>query len=220
MKRLLLSTAIVCGALWFHPQHASADVIYTLDTTNDFGVSGAGPYAQVDIHFIDSTHATANFTRLGVFSFGEMGLDVNASTFGITNLSFTQRVGDSQTPSYTVSFGTKVGGVGNFALDYTVNPNGFSDSVTQASFDIHNTSGTWADETQVLTASVPEAAAHVFNPNAPANNNSFFASGGPTTCDDCVINPTDGGSVPEPASIAILGLGVLGIGAVTARKRR
>jgi PEP-CTERM motif len=217
MKRLLATTAIIAGAMFFHAP-AYADVIYTLDTTNDFGVSGVGPYAQVDIHFVDSTHATATFSRFGVFSFGEMGLDINASSFDITNLSFTKRVGDSKDPDYTVTMGGKVGGIGNFALDYTVNPNGFSDAVTMASFTITDKSGTWADETKVLTTSVPEAAAHVFNPNAPPEKNSFFASGGPTTCDDCTPTPT--GVVPEPASIAILGLGVLGIGAVTARKRR
>jgi hypothetical protein len=215
MKRLLATTAIVCGALWFHPPHASADVIYTINSSNDTGVSGAGPFAQVDIHFVNSTTATATFSRLDSFTFGEMGLDINASTFSITGLQFVLAPGSS-TPTYTVVMGGKVGGIGNFALDYSANPNGFSDSVVEANFTIHDTSGTWADETQVLTSSVPEAAVHAF---VGANGNSFFASGGPSNCNDCVINPTDGGSAPEPATIALLGIGLLGTLAAARRKR-
>lgn len=205
---------LVVGACFFRvPAHA--DVIYTIDTTNDFGTSGAGPFAQVDIHLVDSTHATATFSRLGSFVFGEMGLDINATTFGISGLTFTQNPGDSKTPVYSVVMGGKVGGIGNFALDYAVNPNGFSDAVIQASFTIHDTSGSWADETQVLTSSVPEAAVHAFT----STGGSFFGSGGPTNCTDCVINPT-GGSAPEPGTLAILGVGALGLGLVRRRRAR
>lgn len=215
MKRLLATTAIVCGALWFHPPHASADVIYTLNSSNDTGTSGAGPFAQVDIHLVNSTTATATFSRLDSFVFGEMGLDINASTFNISGLAFTLAASSNQTPTYTVQLGGKVGGVGNFALDYVDNPNGFTDAVTQASFTITDTSGTFADESHVLNSTVPEAAVHAFT----STGGSFFASGGPTVCTDCVINPTDGGSAPEPATIALLGVGLLGTLAAARRKR-
>ena len=152
MKKLLLSTTVVFGALYFGSLPVRADVIYTLDTSNDTsvgsgsGAGGPGPYAQVDIHLIDSTHATALFSGLNSFSFGEMGLDINATHFGISGLSFILAPGVTKTPSYTVVMGGKVGSVGNFALDYTDNPNGASDAVSSASFAIHNTSGTWANE--------------------------------------------------------------------------
>ena len=83
---------------------------------------GPGPYAQVDIHLIDSTHATALFSGLNSFSSSaKMGLDINATHFGISGLSFILAPGVTKTPSYTVVMGGKVGSVGNFALDYTDN---------------------------------------------------------------------------------------------------
>ena len=112
MRAYLLATAaaigVVLGALCTAP--ARADVVYTIDATNDFGTSGAGPFAQVDIHFIDSTHATAEFTRLGTFVFGEMGLDINASTFGISGLSVRHEPGSTRKPRTILSaWGRKSG---------------------------------------------------------------------------------------------------------------
>lgn len=214
MKAYLLAgaaaIAVVAGALCSAP--ARADVIYTLNATNDFGTSGNGPFAQVDIHFIDSTHATAEFTRLNGFVFGEMGLDINAATFAISGLSFQLAGSSNKTPTYTISLGGKVGGIGDFALDYVDNPNGFSDAVTEAKFNIQNTSGTWADEAHVLTASVPEAAVHAFT----GNGGSFFASGGPTG----VTPPPPPPPVPtpEPISLSLLGIGLMGL--AIARRRR
>lgn len=203
--RLLTTTAIVVGALL--PIAARADIIYTLNASNDTGTSGAGPYAQVDIHLVDATHATATFTGLGTFVFGEMGLDINATGFGISGLAFTLAPSSNQTPTYSVVMGGKVGGIGNFALDYATNPNGFTDAVTQASFTIHDTTGSWANEQSVLNNTVPEAAAHSFT----ATGGSFFSSGGPTSCTDstgCGINLL---SVAEPGSLALLGVGMLGL---------
>jgi hypothetical protein len=88
--------------------------------------------------------------------------------------------------------------------------------VTEAKFTLTNTSGTWADETQVLTDAVPEAAAHAFK--IANGGKSFFTSGGPSSCDDgCVINPVIV-DTPEPAAMAVLGVGFAGM--VAARRRR
>ena len=221
MKKLLLSTAVVAGAMFFGPS-AFADVIYTLNTSNDTsvatgsGAGGPGPYAQVDIHLIDATHATALFSSLNSFSFGEMGLDINAVHFGISGLTFTLAPGVTKTPTYTAVMGGKVGSVGNFALDYTDNPNGASDAVSSASFAIHNTSGTWASENVVLNNVVPEAAVHAFW----TNGNSFFASGGPSVvCPTCGPGTTGTGIPEPPFSLAFMGLAIFGLGMVQAAKR-
>ena len=215
MRKLLLSTSVVFGALYFGSLPVRADVIYALNASNDTPTSGAGPYAQVDIHLVDSTHATATFTRIGSFVFGEMGLDINAALFGISDLAFTKNAGDTKTPSYSINLGGKVGGVGNFALDYVSNPSGFSDSVTAASFLITDKSGTWADAAHVLNSAVPEAAVHAFT----STGGSFFASGGPSVnCPDCSPTPVIV-DAPEPVSMAVLGVGMAGLGYVRRQRR-
>ena len=225
MKQLLLPAAIVFGALYFGSLPVRADVIYTLNTSNDTtvktgsGAGGPGPYAQVEIHLIDATHATAMFSGLNSFVFGEMGLDINASSFGISGLSFTLAPGVTKTPDYTIDLGGKVGSVGNFALDYLSSPNGASDAVSSASFTILNKSGTWASDTNVLIErTVPAATLASFW----TNGNSFFASGGPSVSSARPCGPgTTGAPVPEPVSMAVLlGVGMAGCTLGYVRRRR
>jgi hypothetical protein len=217
----LLGSAAVAALLLAGGPAAQADIIYVLGESNTAG-QGPGPYGYALLDYVDSTHATLTYAVINqpgfIYTFGEVGANVNATTFTSSAPTFTLAPGSS-TPTYTASSGS-LDGFGNFTLDETVVPNGFSDSVVLLSFNIVNTSGTWATDADVLTANSGGnfVATHFF-----ANGNSAFtADTVHCTVGACpVITPFDVQPVPEPGSLSLMGSGLMGMAGVIAwRKRR
>jgi hypothetical protein len=179
-------------------------------------ISGyAGPYAQVQIVQSGNT-ATVTMTSLtsggNIYLFGDgssTALNVNASSFTVTGISGSNAGTGFIAPTFTVANppGTSTtDGFGSFNLTID-NSDGFKNSLDTLTFTVTNTGTTnWSSASDVLIANANGAlaAAHIFVTSDPANlSNGALATG----------YAGNGGavSVPEPASIVLLGIGVLGI---------
>ena len=197
MNKIKYIAAVLIAIAGLGLQQAKADFIFNL-TVGNSGLSGfPGPYATVDVHLVDPTHATISFTSLtnggNIYLFGGVNavdVNVNATTWTIGSFVATNS-GTGFTPGPLSDGGS--GNVDGFGtLNQTVNSSdGFTHASNFISFGLTNTSGTWLSDTTVLIANAQGAfaAAHIFVTTSPANaSNSalvtgFAANGGSTVPD-------------------------------------
>ena len=175
---------------------AHADLILTSNAGNA-AISGfPGPYATVDVHLIDSTHATVEFTSLtnsgNIYLMGDGGtvaVNVNATSWAISFLT------DSNSGTGFTPGPLSDGGAGNEdgSFNQTVNSfDGFTHSADDIKIELTNTGGTWTDVNSVLIGNSQGqlAAEHIFVTASPANaTNGAIVTGFAT-----------GRDAPHPAS--------------------
>lgn len=204
---------------------ASADLIFSLGTGNS-AISGfTGPYATVDVHLVSATVATIKFTSDtaagNIYLLGDggtVGVNVNAATWTLSGITGSN-AGTGFTPGPWSDGGAgNEDGFGSF--NQTINSfDGFTHSSDTVSFTLTNTSGTWASDTAVLTATDP-AAAHIFVTAFPANASAGAIVTGFAAC-TAIGTPgcASAGPLPEPSALAMVG-GALALFGLIWRRRR
>jgi hypothetical protein len=204
MNRTKYISAVLIAIAGLGLLQAKADTFSSDLGVGNSAISGfSGPYANVLVTLTSPTTATVRFTSLtnsgNIYLFGSQGsadVNVNATSFTLGNISGSN-AGTGFSPGPYSQGGTgNIDGFGPFNGQVD-SFNGFTNSSDTISFDLTNTSGTWASASSVLTPNSDgfDAAAQIFVTSSPAKaSNGALATG-------------YAAEVPEPSAALFVPLG-------------
>jgi len=193
MNNIKYLAAVLIGIAGLGLHQAKADSIgFDLSQGNP-AISGyTGPYAHVQVTWVDSTHATVTFTSLfnggNTYLMGDGGtvaLQVNATTFN-SSVAATNSFPGFAVPQVVGTGPGNEDGFGNFNLTVDLF-DGYTNSANMVVVSLTNVSGTWASAANVLinNSHLTRAAAHIFvaagaipDPNASALATGYAGEGG------------------------------------------
>jgi hypothetical protein len=217
MQRYGFAAMLGAAALVVCVEAATADFIVPLAVPNAALADFTGPYAQLDVHLVDSTHATVTFDSLtnagNVYLMGDGGtvaLNVNATSFTLGSLSGANSgVGFTAGPLSDGGAGNE-DGFGSFNL--TINSfDGFTHSLSEVTFGLTNNSGVWGSAANVLAENDKSnfAAAHIFVAPSPADVADGALGGGFAALPAGGFPSLAVADIVEPGSLALLAAALL-----------
>ncbi len=215
---LAVGLAVLTLLLTRGAPNAAADTSSFCLSVPNTAISGyTGPYVCVEINLTNATTATITFTSqtVGGYTFlmgdgSSAAVNVNASSWTLGSITGTAYFGST---TYSDSGSGQVDGFGVF--NQTVDGgNGYTTASSSISFTITNAGGSWGSAADVLIANSggSTAAAHIFVCDSSSGNCTAGAGAVATGF------AANGSQVPEPATLSLLGIGLMGLG-VKLRKR-
>jgi hypothetical protein len=226
IKSLLGTTALI-GML---STGAQATAIYKFDVGDVLTVGQHTPFATMTVNFDPFNTSVAEIdikADPSFYAFSNVFLNVSLPltaqpTFNMPAATVVSTLIPNAQVGYRVPPGTAIvtpfGSMNGPQIAFDPSGQTINPLVTEVLIDIQNLTGPWIDESKVLTRTFQgfSASLHMFDLNNLGREfNAADSIDGPVCQPSCTRGST---TAPEPSTLAILGLGFLGLCAVRRNK--